>query len=507
MNIIRRLLALVMVTGLIVAIASTVSYRALASAPSSLLSDAVLLLRANSLASDWTAADGWENEGTEGSALDANFVDDATNAFPTKITATHVNPTGNNPGGIRNPFEVEDSDDYENAYGFFVPNSSKFNIPTDGGGFTAVFDITADNISRASKIAWFYEQVDLPSSPSGWVIEHLPTPPDYEGEALENNMITASFDGTNWWASLYKSIIPGRHRIAFRADSSKTGNESWTMFRNGLPIAYGGATGTPDGIESMSELLFGPGYTFHNVAMYDRALSDREMAELNSNLVAPQCAVIQAGDCDSDEDGTKDVVENTAPNNGDANNDGIKDRDQVNVVSGRSTESYSLVTPKTSIVRSSSTLTSNEVEGLNDRQYPFGLQSFTLQVDTQEPQSVEIIYFTAEDVDSIIPQKYNTSTKQFSALSNATLTKTTVNGMAAVRLQYTVQDGGVNDEDGVVNGLIVDPVGLYSKIAAQPTQLSETGSQTQVVSTLAVTTLGGVVLLARRQRRYYTTKS
>lgn len=61
-------------------------------------------------------------------------------------------------------------------------------------------------------------------------------------------------------------------------------------------------------------------------------------------------------------------------------------------------------------------------------------------------------------------RKYNQTFKTFSSLtqvnSGISVARTTMEGKAAVTATYTLTDGGALDQDGLVNGAIVDPVGM-----------------------------------------------
>src|SRR5690606_34489450 len=43
-------------------------------------------------------------------------------------------------------------------------------------------------------------------------------------------------------------------------------------------------------------------------------------------------------------------------------------------------------------------------------------------------------------------------------VTNATLSEETIDGDRYVLISYELVDGGINDQDGIVNGLIADPV-------------------------------------------------
>lgn len=94
------------------------------------------------------------------------------------------------------------------------------------------------------------------------------------------------------------------------------------------------------------------------------------------------------------------------------------------------------------------------------KSYPFGLLSFTAAVDSTDPVPVEFIVETDLKPSDVEARKYNSVTKQYATIPGAIVTETDIEGKPALKLTYPVTDGGALDEDGVVNGMIIDPVGL-----------------------------------------------
>jgi len=93
-------------------------------------------------------------------------------------------------------------------------------------------------------------------------------------------------------------------------------------------------------------------------------------------------------------------------------------------------------------------------------QYPLGILSFTAEVPDTNP--VTVTYKVVSDLEptEVRPRKYNATTKTYADITGATVTKTTLGGKSALQVSYSVADGSSLDEDGTVNGTIVDPVGL-----------------------------------------------
>ena len=120
-------------------------------------------------------------------------------------------------------------------------------------------------------------------------------------------------------------------------------------------------------------------------------------------------------------------------------------------------QSLTVTTPTgTNITSLTSTASSNNDTGYT---YPLGLINFTFTTDSIQNQ-VSLIFQTTLTPSQVIARKYNPNTKTYMNIPGASITQSTLNGNAALNLTYTIADGGPLDEDGSVNGVIVDPVGL-----------------------------------------------
>ncbi len=91
--------------------------------------------------------------------------------------------------------------------------------------------------------------------------------------------------------------------------------------------------------------------------------------------------------------------------------------------------------------------------------YPLGLTSFTFTTSSIENQ-ITLTFKTGLTPDQVVARKYNSTTHIYSDIPGAVIADTTLSGEHALRLTYTIADGGPLDEDGEVNGVIIDPVGL-----------------------------------------------
>lgn len=444
-----------------------------------LLSESSLLLRSSNLSDSWTDGDPWVNEGTGGSDLDAISTDTATNPHETKATAVYVPNSGNQSAGIKTAIPL--SPPYKSRYGFYIPNSSAFDIPDTTGGLTVTIDLTPEDVAEDSRMAWTYANSSLPLSTGGWIMENVP-------EAVPATpLVTATRDNSNnYGAGLSESMVAGRQRITFRADRDAG---SWTLFRNGLVISTNQTLASVESVLSNGELMFGPGWTVHNVAIQNRALSNAEVAQLSSALYSEACVTTPTVNCDVDQDSVNDVVEATAPNNGDGNNDGIPDKHQQNVASfvNTTTQAYvTLVVPATTSITSASVVAASTLPVPdNGKTYPFDLANFSMSVASGSTNAIQLYFYTNLQPSQVTPRKYKTATQAYIDIPGNTVQQTSIGGSSALLLSFDITDGGALDNDGVANGVIIDPTGLAVNVST----LAATGQNTAWLAWLA----GGLI--------------
>lgn len=120
----------------------------------------------------------------------------------------------------------------------------------------------------------------------------------------------------------------------------------------------------------------------------------------------------------------------------------------------------SLDTPAGSNITSFTSVPSSSIPSDGSYTYPLGLLSFDVSVEPGSTNQVTLTFQTDLKPNQVTARKYNTATKQYSTVPGATVTETTMNGNHALALSYSITDGGALDQDGSVNGVIVDSVGL-----------------------------------------------
>lgn len=170
---------------------------------------------------------------------------------------------------------------------------------------------------------------------------------------------------------------------------------------------------------------------------------------------------------DFDADGIADAAEDGAPNNGDGNNDGTPDRLQPTISSFVNAEVQGVsiyATLKTEGCSENDTVSSLRADSLQKRdngyEYPYGLTDFRLYCSRGDTVDVTMYIHADSDPQRYLPRKFNAALNEFSDIPGSTLTSEVVGSSTALKLVYSIKDGGELDADGKENGIIVDPVGL-----------------------------------------------
>ncbi|MDC0505985.1 DUF5011 domain-containing protein [Candidatus Gracilibacteria bacterium] len=170
-------------------------------------------------------------------------------------------------------------------------------------------------------------------------------------------------------------------------------------------------------------------------------------------------------DPDNDGDGSLDTVELSAPNGGDFNGDGLPDIDQKSVAT-----IISAVTGQyTSLDTTSSSCASNAFEmraesslaGQDPLIYFLGLADFELECTSTGATADIRVYFDKQysTVDWTY-KKYNEVTNVYKDISSiVNYTTQTIDSRVVTIANYSITDGGINDEDGIANRIIIDPSG------------------------------------------------
>ncbi len=168
----------------------------------------------------------------------------------------------------------------------------------------------------------------------------------------------------------------------------------------------------------------------------------------------------------ADNDGVTDVVENGAPNSGDANNDGSQDSEQSTVASllDPNNDYISLEIEGAGCTQLQNVYTTVEsaigVED-NDFDFPLGLVGF--EAPCASSITVTHYWYGADPAVDYVYRKYGNLTPGDNSTAqwydwDVLLEPTTINGEYVLKAVYTLTDGQFGD-DTATDGLIIDPSG------------------------------------------------
>ncbi|MEI7579196.1 MAG: GLUG motif-containing protein [bacterium] len=175
---------------------------------------------------------------------------------------------------------------------------------------------------------------------------------------------------------------------------------------------------------------------------------------------------------DGDADGILSSQEDVAPNNGDANEDGIPDAEQSNVAAFEDpvTDQYAVLAVPENCSVITTEIHQESAHAVQDAgfNYPAGVMGYT--INCGEPgQTAEInLYFFGVSSTGLVLRKFNSNNNSYTTISGAQIQEVTIGGQTATKVTYQVVDGGAFDMDGVANGTIVDPVGLARNVVGVP---------------------------------------
>lgn len=194
-----------------------------------------------------------------------------------------------------------------------------------------------------------------------------------------------------------------------------------------------------------------------------------------------------------DNDGILAAIENAGPNNGDGNSDGTADSAQANVTSFVNPITGKYVTLEVNSACSITALSSTAAPagGDSNYSYPFGLLNYTANCGTPGfSATAKVYYHDLADTPDLVLRKYNSMHNTYAAISSATISASN-----PVIVTYTIADGSELDEDGNLNGIIVDPVGLASLRTLASVNVPNTGLKSVFIGGFVIAGISGVVLL------------
>lgn len=222
-----------------------------------------------------------------------------------------------------------------------------------------------------------------------------------------------------------------------------------------------------------------------NEGIFTISAASAVVTEALNNNIGTSSLVVTA---DNDSDGVGDDVEAAAPNEGDGNNDGTSDSEQLNVAS--------LVNPATGSYSTLAVEDGCELSGVSVKPstalatdagylYPMGLFDFSVSCGTPGFTTTVKQYFYDAPTNDFVLRKF--ANNSYQTVSAATMSRETIDGRDVLVVAYDVVDGGELDEDGEVNGVVVDPAGPAQAVPGAPnTGFLREGSNGFVVATMGI---------------------
>jgi DNA-binding beta-propeller fold protein YncE len=196
---------------------------------------------------------------------------------------------------------------------------------------------------------------------------------------------------------------------------------------------------------------------------------NKEDADGEVDVLAGGTSILQLCDNANSDDNCNDYTTTTPPVNPPPtpppNNSGNQTSDSslFDPVSGNNAELQSTCATSSGVNISSPTSTDSGYS------YPVGLMSYTLDCGTDGYTATVTQYFYGNYVAAnYIERKYDPTTKTYETIPGAVLSNAEVNGQSALKIIYQITDGGPLDQDGIANGVIVDPSGPALKAAIVP---------------------------------------
>jgi hypothetical protein len=119
---------------------------------------------------------------------------------------------------------------------------------------------------------------------------------------------------------------------------------------------------------------------------------------------------------------------------------------------------------------------SSAAVSVTDARYSYrsGLVNFNLTCATGSTAQVTLYFYGLDSAHDLIVRKFDARTNTYTTISDATTSTTTIGGLSAVKVTYAIVDGGLLDQDGIVDGIIDDPVGVAYLLADTPATVSDT---------------------------------
>ncbi|HEY1085977.1 MAG TPA: BspA family leucine-rich repeat surface protein [Candidatus Saccharimonadales bacterium] len=160
--------------------------------------------------------------------------------------------------------------------------------------------------------------------------------------------------------------------------------------------------------------------------------------------------------------------EDAAPNGGDGNDDGVLDSTQDDVVSVPNTTlgggAYLTIQTDSPADNCSEISSAGQfVPTVADDPrylYPVGMTQFTVAcTNVSGTTTITIYYDKLYDTSDWVARKFDRITNTYSTVPGVNFSTFNRGGTPITTMTYVLEDGGALDEDGLANGVIIDPIG------------------------------------------------
>lgn len=270
---------------------------------------------------------------------------------------------------------------------------------------------------------------------------------------------------------------------------------------SGMVKLYVDAQLDGSGVTGIGPLTSNPnariGYGYDGAALFEGLIDDVRVYDTDLTPEQLQSLTDGADNPFDDNDGVSDAVENAAPG-GDGNNDGISDSEQANVasfVNPTTNEYVTLAVPSSCQLSTVNGISSTTLVNDSRYSYPVGLIGFTASCGTPGYSAmVSQYYYKAPDGDFVLRKERS---GQYQTVSGATFSRQTLHDNQVLIASYSIVDGSSLDDDGVANGIIVDPAGPARLIPGVPSTgvgaaepIVNVTILTHLIASFAITALG-----------------
>lgn len=368
--------------------------------------------------------------------------------------------------------------------------------------FAAAFGIGVAQGAEIGDLPVSYRPDDLQSSRADELRREVETPPEIGPSVNITSNIVYNKAAAGGQAVFLVSVkYQGTGTKVFAVSKSPsswqvTGIPPTLSIQNGATISFPMVVTVPPGVAN---------------GLNDRV--DITIAATDSNAVVQDTvSLFTVVSLDTDNDGIPDAVEAAGPNNGDANGDGIPDKDQKNVGTIFSPAGNGYVTFEVSggctVAEAISAYTESQMAAQDlNWAYPLGLVSFRLPCTSA---SVKLYYHGVSSLTGYTMRRYgptvpgNAASAAWSSVPGVTFGTATIAGNTVATASYTLRDGQPGDDTGT-DGTIVDPVGPALFVGGpvdangNPIPVPATDRSGLILITLMLLLAGG--LSYRRQRR------